>query len=78
MLRFITEEILPQIPGNGEGEPASLDLALIGSHIYGVLFARYILQLPRVCAASPRQIAQAATPALDAYMSAFVRTLPLQ
>lgn len=73
MLRFISEQIFPQIPGSAEGESASLDLALIGSHIYGILFARYILELPKVKTATPAQIAQSATPALDAYMKAFTQ-----
>lgn len=72
MLRFINEQIFPQIPGSGEGEAASLELALIGSHIYGIIFARYILELPKVKTATPAQIAQSATPALEAYMAAFV------
>lgn len=72
MLRFITGQILPQIPAAHSAQGAPLELALIGAHIHGILFARYILQLPRICAATPHEIAQSAAPALEAYMAAFL------
>jgi len=46
-----------------------LRAALIGSHMAGLLLARYILKVPGVAAASPEDLIQAAGPVVQHYLS---------
>jgi hypothetical protein len=46
-----------------------LRAALIGSHIGGLMLARYILKVPGAAAATPEDLVQAVGPAVQRYLS---------
>ena len=46
-----------------------LRVALIGSHIGGLMLARYILQVPGAAAASPEDLVQAVGPTVQRYLT---------
>jgi AcrR family transcriptional regulator len=68
---FVAERIWKVKPPN-EGESAALThrrFSLVSSQLMGLAFTRYILRVPPVSTASPRQIARWAGPTLDRYMT---------
>ncbi len=46
-----------------------LRAALIGSHLAGLMLARYILKVPGAAAASPEDLVQAAGPVVQHYLT---------
>ena len=46
--------------------------ALVSSQLMGLAFTRYILRVPPVSTATPRQIGRWAGPTLDRYMSGVI------
>ena len=57
--------LAPQIGG----EDSEQRLALAGSQILGLVFARYVLKVPQVADLSVQDIAGAVGPTLDRYLS---------
>ena len=51
------------------GDRRELRVALIGSHIGGLMLARYILKVPGAAAASPEDLVQAVGPTLQRYLT---------
>src|SRR5262249_17277267 len=62
------------------GDRRELRAALIGSHIGGLMLARYILEVPGVAAASPEDLVQAVGPGIQHYLTAAIapRERPLE
>lgn len=53
-----------------------LRATLIGSHIAGLLMARYIIKVPELAAADPEQLAVAVGPVVQHYLSGPIATVP--
>ena len=51
------------------GDRRELRVALIGSHIGGLMLARYILEVPGAAAASPEDLVQAVGPTVQRYLT---------
>jgi len=71
MREFVAERVWDNSPTN-PGESAALTRqrrALVSSQLMGLAFTRYILRVPPVSTATPRQIARWAGPTLDRYIS---------
>ena len=51
------------------GDRRELRVALIGSHIGGLMLARYILKVPGAAAASPEELVQAVGPTVQRYLT---------
>ena len=71
MREFVAERVWDNSPTN-PGESAALTRqrrALVSSQLMGLAFTRYILRVPPVSTATPRQIAGWAGPTLDRYIS---------
>ena len=51
------------------GDRRELRVALIGSHIGGLMLARYILEVPGAAAASPEDLVQAVGPTVQRYLA---------
>ena len=51
------------------GDRRELRAALIGSHIGGLMLARYILEVPGVAAATPEDLVQAVGPVIQHYLT---------
>ena len=51
------------------GDRRELRAALIGSHIGGLMLARYILEVPGAAAASPEELVQAVGPTVQRYLT---------
>jgi len=51
------------------GDRRELRVALIGSHIGGLMLARYILKVPGAAAASPEDLVQAVGPTVQRYLT---------
>ena len=71
MREFVAERVWDNSPTNA-GESATLTRqrrALVSSQLMGLAFTRYILRVPPVSTATPRQIARWAGPTLDRYIS---------
>ena len=68
-LRFIGEEMLGHLAPQIGGEDSEQRLALAGSQILGLVFARYVLKVPQVADLSVQDIAGAVGPTLDRYLS---------
>lgn len=74
MREFVAERVWQNSPTN-PGESAALTRqrrALVSSQLMGLAFTRYILRVPPVSTASPRQIARWAGPTLDRYISGVI------
>jgi len=74
MREFVAERVWQNNPGN-PGESAALTRqrrALVSSQLMGLAFTRYILRVPPVSTATPRQIGRWAGPTLDRYMSGVI------
>jgi AcrR family transcriptional regulator len=56
------------------GDRRELRAALIGSHIGGLMLARYILEVPGVAAASPEDLVQAVGPVIQHYLTGRLAT----
>jgi AcrR family transcriptional regulator len=70
MREFVAERVWNNSPVNEDesDEMARLRRSLVSSQLMGLSFTRYILRVPPVSTASPREIAQWAGPTLDRYM----------
>jgi AcrR family transcriptional regulator len=66
---FVSERVWSTRPPNeGEGEAVTTRrTAMISSQLMGLAFARYILRVPPISTASPRQIGRWVGPTLDHY-----------
>jgi AcrR family transcriptional regulator len=53
-----------------------LRVALIGSHIGGLMLARYVLQVPGAAAASPEDLVQAVGPVIHRYLTGAILRAP--
>jgi AcrR family transcriptional regulator len=74
MREFVAERVWDNSPAN-PGESAKLTRqrrALVSSQLMGLAFTRYILRVPPVSTATPRQIARWAGPTLDRYISGVI------
>jgi AcrR family transcriptional regulator len=74
MREFVAERVWHNGPSN-PGESASLTRqrrALVSSQLMGLAFTRYILRVPPVSTATPRQIGSWAGPTLDRYISGVI------
>ncbi len=74
MREFVAERVWQNSPTN-PGESAALTRqrrALVSSQLMGLAFTRYILRVPPVSTAAPRQIARWAGPTLDRYISGVI------
>ena len=74
MREFVAERVWQNSPTH-PGESAALTRqrrALVSSQLMGLAFTRYILRVPPVSTATPRQIARWAGPTLDRYMSGVI------
>ena len=74
MREFVAERVWGNEPIN-PGESADVTgrrRALVSSQLMGLAFTRYILRVPPVSTATPRQIARWAGPTLDRYRSAVI------
>jgi len=74
MREFVAERVWQNQPTN-PGESAGLTRqrrALVSSQLMGLAFTRYILRVPPVSTATPRQISRWAGPTLDRYMSGVI------
>jgi len=74
MREFVAERVWQNSPTN-PGESAALTSqrrALVSSQLMGLAFTRYILRVPPVSTAAPRQIARWAGPTLDRYISGVI------
>jgi AcrR family transcriptional regulator len=70
MREFVAERVWSNSPVK-EGEPAAMThqrRALVSSQLMGLAFTRYIMRIPPLSTASPRQIARWAGPTLDRYL----------
>jgi AcrR family transcriptional regulator len=71
MREFVAERIWTNHPARA-GESAAMTRrrrSLVSSQLMGLAFTRYIMRVPPVSTASPRQIARWAGPTLDRYMA---------
>jgi hypothetical protein len=69
MREFVNERVWSARPPN-EGESVALTkrrTAMVSSQLMGLAFARYILRVPPMATASPRQIGRWVGPTLDRY-----------
>jgi AcrR family transcriptional regulator len=74
MREFVAERVWQNKPTN-PGESAGLTRqrhSLVSSQLMGLAFTRYILRVPPVSTATPRQISRWAGPTLDRYMSGVI------
>jgi len=74
MREFVAERVWSNEPIN-PGESAGVTSrrrALVSSQLMGLAFTRYILRVPPVSTATPRQIARWAGPTLDRYRSGVI------
>ncbi len=74
MREFVAERVWGNEPVN-PGESAGVTnrrRALVSSQLMGLAFTRYILRVPPVSTATPRQIARWAGPTLDRYRSGVI------
>jgi AcrR family transcriptional regulator len=69
MREFVNERVWSARPPNeGEGEAVTKRrTAMVSSQLMGLAFARYILRVPPMSSASPRQIGRWVGPTLDRY-----------
>jgi AcrR family transcriptional regulator len=68
---FVSERVWQARPPNEGESQAQMQRrnSLISSQLMGLAFARYLLRVPPVSTATPRQIARWAGPTLDRYMT---------
>ncbi len=69
MREFVNERVWSVLPTN-EGESEALKkrrTAMVSSQLMGLAFARYLLRVPPMSTASPRQIGRWVGPTLDRY-----------
>lgn len=69
LLRFIEEELLGRLApriGDGDGHQR---LALAGSQLLGIVFARYILKVPPLTMLTVDELARAVGPTIDRYLT---------
>ncbi len=71
MREFISERVWSTVPRNeGESEAvAKRRTAMVSSQLMGLAFTRYLLQVPPMSTATPRQIGRWVGPTLDRYMT---------
>jgi hypothetical protein len=69
MREFVSERVWNTRPPNeGEGDAVTKRrTAMISSQLMGLAFARYILRVPPLSTASPRQIGRWVGPTIDRY-----------
>jgi AcrR family transcriptional regulator len=67
---FVAERVWSSVPRNvGESESVvRRRIAMVSSQLMGLAFARYLLRVPPMATASPRQIGRWVGPTLDRYM----------
>ena len=70
MREFVNERVWSRItPNEGEGEAlARRRTAMVSSQLMGLAFTRYILRVPPISTAAPRQIGRWVGPTLDRYV----------
>ena len=69
MLRqFVAREVLPQVAELLGGEDAQFRINLVGSHIVGLVVARYILEFEPIASMAPGTVAAAVAPTLQRYL----------
>lgn len=70
MREFVSERVWSSVPRNeAESEAvAKRRTAMVSSQLMGLAFARYILRVPAMATATPRQIGRWVGPTLDRYM----------
>jgi AcrR family transcriptional regulator len=70
LLRDLLSSMLLAALGDAMAEDRrDLRIALIGSHIGGLMLARYILKVPGAAAASPEDLVQAVGPTVQRYLT---------
>ncbi|MDR2566298.1 MAG: TetR family transcriptional regulator [Bifidobacteriaceae bacterium] len=75
LVRFVANQIIGAIAPRLAGPDSEARIALAGSHVLGIVMARYVLRVEPLTSLSVSQIAEAAGPALDRYL--FAADLPL-
>jgi Tetracyclin repressor-like, C-terminal domain len=79
MLReFITEEVLGRIAEELGSPDAKLRAALAGSQLVGLMMARYIIRVEPLASAPAAQLAAAAGPTLQRYLTGDIAAAPAQ
>jgi AcrR family transcriptional regulator len=70
MREFVSERVWSSVPRDeGEGDDvAARRIAMVSSQLMGLAFTRYILRVPPMATATPRQIGRWVGPTLDRYM----------
>jgi AcrR family transcriptional regulator len=70
MREFVSERVWSSVPRvEGEGEAvAKRRTAMVSSQLMGLAFTRYLLRVPPMSTATPRQIGRWVGPTLDRYM----------
>lgn len=77
MLRgVLSRTVLATLQKQVVDDQHELRAALIGSHIAGLLMARYVIRLPAIAEADSEQIAVAVGPVVQHYLSGPIATVP--
>lgn len=67
-LRFVTNELIHRLAPELQGELPETRIALAGSHLLGLVMARYVLKIPPLASLSIEEVAAAVGPTLDHYL----------
>ena len=67
-LRFVTRELIDTVAPRLEGARAESRVSLAGSHLLGVVLARYVLKIPPLAVLSRSEVAQAIGTSIDRYI----------
>lgn len=67
-LRFVYEEVLDRLAPRLPGDDASVRIALAGSHLLGLVMARYVLGVPPLADLPREDVARAVGPVIDRYI----------
>ena len=67
-LRFVNKEILGRIAPQLDTDHPEVRMALAGSQLLGLVFARYILRIPPVAELSIQEVARTIGPTIDRYI----------
>ena len=69
MREFVAERVWGDAPATEGGSDSPTRRALVSSQLMGLAFTRYIMRVPPVSTATPREIGRWAGPTLDRYIS---------
>lgn len=73
---FMRNQIFNMVAQNVPAEQVPLDMHAIGAQILGMIYFRYILEIPAVAQASPQQVAASVAPVMEARLAKIASALP--